>query len=234
MIMREPDSIAAERERHRRALAPLRLPRFAQRQGARPLVISLEGAKGVGKTTLCALLSRRLGARSCLGTDKAWFSDSFKTRMIRDAEWFSSAMFFLSGCFEQMRALRGSPGPLVIMDRSLWSTLAVHGAENAGRLKALLAMLHPVAVQIEVPDLTLVLEASFEVCQSRIARKSGTARLLDGLTATPAFHAREKEFYHWLARRRSEVLFLDANEAAPETLAERASVLIRQKCGGAS
>ena len=81
--------------------------------------------------------------------------------MIRDAEWFASAMFFLSGCFEQMRVLRGRPDPLVIMDRSLWSTLAVHGAEDPERLEALLAMLRPVAAQIHVPDLTLVLEADF-------------------------------------------------------------------------
>jgi thymidylate kinase len=149
--------------------------------------------------------------------------------MIRDADWFASAMFFLSGCFEQMRVLRGRPDSVVIMDRSLWSTLAVHGAESAERLEALLAMLGPVAAEIRVPDLTLVLEATFQTCQSRIALKSGTARLLDNLTATPEFHAREQEFYRWLAGQRSEVLFLDANHAAPEAIAERASALIGQR-----
>jgi thymidylate kinase len=221
--------VACDKERHRLALEPLRLPRFAGRDGGGPFVVALEGANGSGKTTLCRLLSRNLGAPGCLGTDEAWFSESFKTRMIRDAEWFASAMFFLSGCLEQMRLLRGRPSPLVIMDRSLWSTLAVQGAGSAGRLKALLAMLRPVAAQIYVPDLTLVLEADFETCQSRIARKSGPARLLDGLTATAAFHAREQEFYRWLARQRKEVLFLDANQAAPENMAERASALIRER-----
>ena len=148
--------------------------------------------------------------------------------MIRDAEWFASAMFFLSGCCEQMRVLRSRPNPLVIMDRSLWSTLAVHGAENPERLETLLAMLRPVAAQIHVPDLTLVLEADFETCQSRIARKSGVARLLDDLTATPAFHAREQEFYRWLARQRTEVRFLDANQAGPEAVAKQAAALIRE------
>jgi thymidylate kinase len=117
------------------------------------------------------------------------------------------------------------------MDRSLWSTLAVHGAESPDRLEALLAMLRPVAGQIHVPDLTLVLEADFETCQSRIARKSGTDRLLDDLTAIPAFHEREQEFYRWLARERSEVLFLDANQVGPENIAERASALIRERAG---
>jgi thymidylate kinase len=215
-----------DKEDYRLALEPLRLPRFADREASRPFVAALEGANGAGKTTLCRLLSRRLAASACLGTDEAWFSDCFKTRMIRDAQWFASAMFFLSGCIEQMRRLPGRPGPLVIMDRSLWSTLAVQGAQSAGRLEALLAMLRPVAAQIQVPDLTLVLEADFEICQSRIARKSGTEQLLDKLTATAAFHEREREFYRWLARQRKEVLFLDANPTGPENIAERASALI--------
>jgi thymidylate kinase len=220
---------ASDLERYRHALEALTLPRFAGRGASRPFVVALEGANGAGKTTLCGLLARNLAAPACLGTDAAWFADSFKTRMIRDAEWFASAMFFLSGCFEQMRVLRGRPDRLIIMDRSLWSTLAVHGAQSPERLEALLAMLRPVADQIHAPDFTLVLEASFETCQSRIAHKSGAARLLDELTATSAFHAREHGFYHWLAQQRPEVLFLHANDDGPEDVAERASALIREK-----
>ena len=218
-----------DQERYRSALDSLRLPPFAVRDGSRPFIVALEGANGVGKSTLCRLLSGLLAVPACLGTDEAWFSDSFKMRMIRDAEWFASAMFFLSGCFEQMRVLGDRPDALVIMDRSLWSTLAVHGAESPARLEAVVAMLRPFAVQIRVPDLTLVLDASFETCQSRIAQKTGAARLLDNLTANAAFHAREQEFYRWLARQRSEVLFLDANQAGPESVAERASAMIRER-----
>jgi thymidylate kinase len=221
--------MTSDQEQYRLALEPLRLPRFADRQGAGPRVIALEGANGAGKTTVGRLLSNSLSAPACLGTDAAWFSDAFKTRMIRDAEWFASAMFFLSGCFEQRRVLRSQPHALVILDRSIWSTLAVHGAESPARLEALLAMLRPIAAEICVPDLTLVLEASFETCQSRIARKSGTARLLDDLTANATFHAREQEFYRWLARQRSEVGFLDVNHGEPEDIAKIASALIRAK-----
>jgi thymidylate kinase len=227
-------NVDGDQESHRCALELLHLPQFASRDAKRPFIVALEGPNGAGKTTLCSLLSSKHVAVNCLGTDEAWFSESFKTRMIRDADWFASAMFFLSGCFEQMRVLGDWPNPLVIMDRSIWSTLAVHGAESAGRLEALLAMLGPIAAEIHVPDLTLVLEASFETCQTRIAHKSGTARLLDELTAVPAFHGREQEFYRWLARQRSEVVFLDANQAGPEQLAARASALIRERAGAAS
>jgi thymidylate kinase len=212
-------------------LDQMSLPGFAGREVFRPFVVALEGANGAGKTTLCRLLAQSFGAHACLGTDEAWFSEAFKTRMIRDAEWFVSAMFFLSGCLEQMRVLGSCPKPLIIMDRSLWSTLAVQGAHNPERLDILLAMLRPVAAQIHVPDLTLVLDASFETCQSRIARKSGEARRLDDLTANAAFHAREQEFYRWLAQQRAEVRFLDANPTGPETIAGQASALIAEKAG---
>jgi thymidylate kinase len=192
-------------------------------------VVALEGANGAGKSTVCPLLARAFAAPACLGTDDAWLADAVKTRMIRDAEWFVSAMFFLSGCCERMRLLRGRPEPLIIMDRSLWSTLAVHSAASVERLETLLALLQPVAAQIQVPDLTLVLEADFATCQSRIARKRGVARQLDDLTGTAAFHAREQEFYRWLARQRPEVGLIEIQPAAPEVVAAQAAAWIRER-----
>jgi len=107
----------------------------------------------------------------------------------------------------------------------------VHAAENPERLEILLAMLRPVAARIQVPDLTLVLDASLETCRSRIARKSGVARQLDELNANAAFHARERSFYLWLARQRGEVRFLDANPTEPETVAAQAAALITAVVG---
>src|SRR5215469_6034355 len=150
----------------------LKLPHFAQAPTG-PVIVAIEGPNGAGKTTLSWALSRKLGVPWCLGTDEAWFAEPLKVRMIRDAEWHASALFFLSGCFEQSRLLRLRADRLIIMDRSIWSTLAVHGAEKVERLQALLAILGPIAAQVQVPHLTLVLEASFATCQSRIANKTG-------------------------------------------------------------
>ena len=205
-------------------LQTIALPSFAPPDSAAPFIVALEGPNGAGKSTL----ARALGYPHCLGTDAAWFTEPFKVRMIRDAEWFTSAMFFLSGCFEQMRVLRSRQDRVIVLDRSLWSTLAVHAAESAERLEMLVAMLGPVAAQIRVPHLTLVLEASLTTCQSRIGKKAGTARALDELTANAAFHAREREFYHWLSRERSEVRFLDVDQAPPEVVAQEARKLIQK------
>ncbi len=220
-------SAASAQEASRREFDALCLPAFASRALSRPFVIALEGPNGAGKTALCAALSQRLRVPSCLGVEAAWFAEDFKVRMIRDAAWFSSAMFFLSGCIEQMRTLSRCDAPLVIMDRSIWSTLAVHAAASADRLSALLEMLRPFAAQIQVPDFVLVLDASFETCQGRIARKSGAARSLDELTAQPEFHACERAFYHWLASQRAAALFLDTNQRDAAAVAAAAEAMIR-------
>ncbi len=193
------------------------------------MVVAIEGPNGAGKTTLSWALSRKLGVPWCLGTDEAWFAEPLKVRMIRDAEWYASAMFFLSGCFEQSRLLRHRPDRLVVMDRCLWSTLAVHAAESVDRLEALISMLRPIAQHIQAPNLTLVLEASFATCQSRIANKSGTARALDELTATAAYHGREHEFYQWLGGQNPGVIFLNADFTTAEEVAEQAVDLLKAK-----
>ncbi len=220
-----------EREDYRRDLQALHMPRFAQRQPGGPFIVALEGPNGAGKTTLCGLLAREFGAARCLGTDKAWFGKAFKTRMIRDADWFASAMFFLSGCFEQMRVRRQGREPLLFMDRSLWSTFAVHGAHSPERLAELVAMIHPIAGYVPVPDLVLVLEASLSTCQARSARKRGQARALDELTAHELFHVREREFYRWLSTQVTNLVFLDVNHATPGQAVRKATAAVRQAAG---
>lgn len=210
-------------------LQALSLPRFREPSTSGPITVAIEGPNGAGKTTLCRALSRTLGFPWCLGTDEAWFAEPLKVRMIRDAEWYASAMFFLSGCFEQTRALGTRPDRLIIMDRCLWSTLAVHAAVQFDRLEALIAMVQPIARQIQVPRLTIVLEASFDTCQSRIANKSGTARALDELTATPAFHSREREFYHWLSRQTPAVTFVDADVATADEVVHKTLDLFKTR-----
>jgi thymidylate kinase len=218
-------------EDYRRALGTLSLPRFAARRPDTLFAIAVEGPNGAGKTTLCHALCQKLKVPYCLGTDEAWFTEKFKARMIRDADWYASAMFFLSGCFEQMRLIARRSEPVVIMDRCLWSTLAVHAAESIERLQALLAMLAPIASEIRIPQLTVILQASFQTCQSRIARKPAAARALDELTARAEFHAREQTFYHWLMGQAPNLELVDADQAGPAEVAEKVlAVLRRHQC----
>ena len=208
------------------------LPHFAPRHASQPFVVAIEGANGAGKTTLCHRLSDAMGWPCRLGVDEAWCSEELKLRMIRDADWPASAMFFLSGYLEQMRCLRNSGGEGIVMGRSIWSTLAVQAATRPRRLRILIDMLRPLAESIHLPDLTIVLDASFATCTARIARKGGSARVLDELTANAAFHARERAFYRWLGREnRAEegVLFLNVDGASADDVCEKAAAMLRER-----
>ncbi|MGA2064322.1 MAG: pyruvate kinase [Thermoguttaceae bacterium] len=213
----------------RLAEARRRLPRSLAARGGRPHVVAIEGPNGAGKTHLCGLLGRRLGVPCRLGVPAGWQDSALKLRMIRDADWLAAAMYFLSGVIEASREAADCGAELQVTDRSLWSTLAVHFAHDPVRLERLLPMLDSVADRLQVPDLTIVLEASPATCARRIARKTADERELDMAGgADEAFHRRERDFYHWLAAQGPKVAFLNTDDCQPEDVCRRAADLIRE------
>jgi len=130
---------------------------------------------------------------------------------------------------EASREAGRSGAKLEVMDRSLWSTLAVHFAHDPQRLERLLPLMDLVADRVKVPDLTIVLEADAATCRRRIARKSASERALDAASPDAIdFCRREREFYHWLAEQGANVVFLAANQGDPEDVCGRAVELIRK------
>ena len=199
----------------------------AMRAG-KPFLVAIEGPNGAGKTRLCSLLGQALDAATLRGVPAAWEDSSRKLQMIRDADWLASAMYFLSGVIESSRQSALGGAKLQLMDRSLWSTLAVHYAHDPARLETLLPLFELAADRLAVPDLTIVLEADAETCRQRISRKSGAEQELDAAGPSyEAFRLREREFYHWLFDQGLKVVFLDANDGTPEELCRRAAQLIR-------
>jgi thymidylate kinase len=206
-----------------------RLPRSLATSNGPPYIIAIEGPNGSGKTHLCSLLGKRLALPALRGVPAGWEDSALKLRMIRDADWLASAMYFLSGVIESSRQAAEGKGKLQVMDRSLWSTLAVHYAHDPARLERLLPLLELAADRLIVPDLTIVLEASLNACRRRIARKTGHERELDAAVgADESFHQRERQFYHWLASHGPRVAFLDAETEDPEDVYRRAAEILRE------
>jgi pyruvate kinase len=209
--------------------ARLALPGKGRGGGGEPVLVAIEGPNGAGKTTLCRLLCERDGYGYRRGVPAAWEEPGLKLRMIRDADWLASAMFFLSGAIEVRRELRGEGARTVVMDRSLWSTLAVHYAHDPSRLRELLPVLESAASHLVVPDLTIVLEASPSSCRERVRLKTGQARVFD--EAAPAdeeFLGRERDFYRWLSQQGPRVTFINADGRDAEAVHELAAAAIRE------
>jgi thymidylate kinase len=211
-----------------------KFPRPSAVASGKPFLVAIEGPNGSGKTLLCSLLGKALRAATLRGVPAAWEDSSLKLHVIRDADWLASAMYFLSGVIESSRQAVGSEAKLQIMDRSLWSTLAVHYAHDPARLETLLPMLNLAADRLAVPDLTIVLEADAETCRQRIARKPGAEQELDAASPSDeGFQLREREFYHRLSDQGLNVVFLDATQGTPQDVCCRAAELIRMSPGAA-
>ena len=205
-----------------------RLPHLKAATNGHTFLVAIEGPNGVGKTRLCSSLKQAIGAEMLRGVPAAWEDSSLKLHVIRDVDWLSSAMYFLSGVIEASRQADVCDAKNKVMDRSLWSTLAVHYAHDPARMETLLPMFELAAERLAVPHLTIVLEADVETCQQRIALKSGAEREFDAASPSDeAFSQRERDFYHWLAGQGVKVAFLDANNGTPDDVCQRAAQLIR-------
>ncbi len=209
-------------------VAAVRLPPALSAAIGTPRVVGIEGPNGSGKSLLCQKLSQRLRATSLRGVPLEWEAPEMKLRMIRDADWLASAMYFLSGVMESSRQLRKDGGKLAIMDRSVWSTLAVQYAHDPQRLAPLMSLLSVAGDRIKAPDLTIVLEASPATCRGRIAGKPALEQQYD--SAEPAaedFQSRQRDFYRWLAQQWPGVVFLDTEGCDGQAVCDKAESLIR-------
>jgi thymidylate kinase len=212
----------------RLATARRSLPKSLKASTALPYIVAIEGPNGSGKTHLCSLLGKRLSLPVLRGVPKEWEEPLLKLRMIRDADWLASAMYFLSGVIESSREAAAMQSDLLVMDRSLWSTLAVQYAHDPARLEKLLAMVDLAADRLITPHLTIVLEAGLETCNRRIANKSNAEKELDALDATEAIHLRECQFYRWLGSQGQPVEFVEADSDDPEAVYCRVEAILRE------
>lgn len=188
----------------------LREPRSLFPGGSSPL-IAIEGGNGVGKTTLIERLRATHPDWTIRrGVPDAWMEPQMKMRMIRDADWMASAFYFFSGSMELKRELaefiqqQVSP-PKICLDRSLWSTLAVHVGHDPKRLVQLMPMLELMGGHVCVPNKTVVLTASPETLRRRVSEKKPSERVFDELTQNYDYWEQESAFYHWLREAVAEV-----------------------------
>jgi len=215
-------------EIYRNELYKVTLPKKTE-QTNKNLIVAIEGANGAGKSTLCRHLSNHFNTSIKFGVPDLFLKKELKEKMIIDANWYSSSLFFISGAIEQIKEFRNSNDNIIIFDRSIWSTLSVQTSDKPKNLKSLVDITFNLEnISIE-PDITIVLRADYETCRNRISKKSTDEQKLDEQVNRKEFYQKEDQFYNWLTFQRENIINIDVNNITEQSLSNKVIEIINNK-----
>jgi thymidylate kinase len=216
-------------EVYKNELYKVKLPKKSNSKNNKNLIVAIEGANGSGKSTLCKALVAHFGTSIKFGVPDIFLQKKLKEKMIIDAHWYSSSLFFISGAIEQIKEFRNSKDKIIISDRSIWSTLSVQTSENPTRLKSLVDIAFNLEnIDVE-PDLTIILRADYKTCRQRISEKSKDEQKLDELVNSKEFYQKEEQFYNWITFQRDNVINIDVNNITKSNLSMKVIDIINKK-----
>jgi len=138
----------------------------------KPFFLAIEGAIGVGKTTLARLLQPRFKAGLLLEVfEENPFLSGFYTDRARYA--FQTQMFFLLSRYRQQQVIPVllARGPLIADYTFAKDSLFAHLNLEGDELKMYKRLYGVLADRIPVPDLVIYLRASTDVLMARIATR---------------------------------------------------------------
>jgi len=202
--------------------------------------ITLEGGEGSGKSTLQAGLAARLieygidtiTTREPGGTPLAESVRNLVLHPPAGQSWSPLAEALLMNTaradhLDQLIRPALSANKFVVCDRFIDSTVAYQsvGARVATRT---LQALQDIVVETSLPDLTLVLDISWEAARVRISERNGTSDAFEDRDQT--FHHQVRDNFLTIAKQKPErCVVLDASQSA-ELLLDEAWKLVQARC----
>lgn len=180
----------------------------------KPYIVAIEGPNGVGKSTVCKEINKLKEFEYRLGVPKQWMEYNIKKRMIFQASWVASALYFMSGTMEVKREIEDINDKIIIMDRSVWSTLAVNWIKDPQRCEKIIRIMNEGHEFLPMPDMVIVLKADYEICQQRINNKIDEGKDFDKDSREEFI--KEMSFYDWLNEQLDNVEIVDTSNFKPE------------------
>lgn len=188
-------------------------------------VYAIEGLNGAGKSTVInSLRSGRSDICTTYCVPGIFMEDKDLKHYIFDhSEALVSPLFYLSGLVAQSSEMKEIPEDFVILDRSIWSTLAAAYSKDTETFDQVVKMLVLLQDKIRIPDRVIMLRASFETCLSRIMTK-GEGKEFDNDTRRD-FELKSR-FYDLLALSGYPVNFIETDGKSAEEVLNMVSDLL--------
>ncbi|OON96923.1 MAG: hypothetical protein ATN36_04645 [Epulopiscium sp. Nele67-Bin005] len=188
-------------------------------------IIAFEGHNGVGKSHVVKNFSRKINGEYYYGIEDSLLQDDLKTTFIKDTYWYASALYFFAGSMHRNYTLQETlKNTDVVLDRSFWSTLAVHWDKGADNITQLLSIVQHGQNFFPIPNIIFILTAPYDECKKRIATKQNLEeKLLDELVDEQYFQ-KEVEFYNWLTHNNtfnSKIITIDTMDKSPTEVVEQ-------------
>ncbi|MFD8329780.1 dTMP kinase [Streptomyces lydicus] len=178
----------------------------------------LEGVSGVGKSTLTALLGRRLNATTIhtLPEPHSGLSAAVNTRL----KALPQFAFYLSGLLHTSDRVRDAVtrGP-VVADRYLSSVLACHSAVHGVGLGQVRDLLEPFLSYLIQPDATFYLNSSNTALLDRMGSKTDIKKDDTELFDVPGRLAALRKRFTSVALADPTAVVLDTDDHSPDDLA---------------
>ncbi len=201
------------------------IPLLKNKIGDGKTVYAVEGLNGSGKSTLIKSLrsSRSDICTTCCVPDIFMEDKDLKHYIFDHSEALVSPLFYLSGLVAQSSEMKEIPEDFVILDRSIWSTLAAAYSKDMKTFDLVVKMLVLLQDKIRIPNRVIMLRASFETCLSRIMTK-GEGKEFDNDTRMD--FELKSSFYDLLAQSGYPVDFIETDGKSAEEVLNMVSNLL--------
>jgi len=132
------------------------------------------------------------------GVDEEVLKNGLKEKFIKDAYWLASALYFIAGTMETKRKMEENKEDIYILDRSFWSTLAVHWDRSIEDRNIIVEILKYGKRYLPIPNIIFLLSASDKTCEERINQKENIKEKELDEVVDDFYFNKEVNFYKWL------------------------------------
>lgn len=187
-------------------------------------IIAIEGPNGVGKSTLISKVKERNADIYCVPPRSVAFQNAkeLKNYIQEQACSLCASLFYLSVMVDLASSCDNHD--IIVMDRSLYSTLAAAYSTNSNIYNKLSNIVEIIADDMLIPDRVIVLYADYRTCMMRSNNKPNQG--VDDIDNENDFN-KKLEFYFSLRNKTDNIFYINTDNIDAEEVYKKVINIIK-------